>query len=166
MNLTVTNILKRVLPIKGFCYRWARWVRDAGVDGPAVIEVGLAARQGAKAHCGRCGRASPGYDHSETARCWQFISLWAIQVCFLYAPRRVQCQRCGVRVERLPWASGKLQVCDAFRIFLAQWARLLSWQEVANRFQVKWSDVYGAVKSVVRYGLRHRSERDQGVGGG
>jgi hypothetical protein len=35
------------------------------------------------------------------------------------------------------WASGKLHACDALRIFLAQWARLLSWQEVASRFQVQ-----------------------------
>jgi transposase len=156
MNLTVTSILKRVLPLKGFCYGWARWVQDAGVDGPAVIEVGLAARRGARACCGKCGRAAPGYDRPEKVRCWQFISLWMIQIYFVYARRRVQCRRCGVRMERLPWASGKLQVCDALRSFLAQWARLLSWQEVANRFQVKWHDVYGSVKSVVRYGLRHR----------
>jgi transposase len=89
-------------------------------------------------------------------RCWQFISLWRIAVYFVYAPRRVECRRCGVRVERLPWASGKLQVCDALRVFLAQWARLLSWQEVATRFGVRWHDVYAAVKWVVRYGLRHR----------
>src|ERR1019366_5162402 len=116
MNLTVTNILRRLLPLKGFCYRSARWVRDAGAEGPAVIEVSLEARAGAKGRCGGC----------------------------------------GVRMEWLPWASGKFQVCDALRIFLAQWARLLSWQEVATRSQVRWNDVYGAVKWVVRYGLRHR----------
>jgi transposase len=156
MNLTVTNILRRVLPLKGFCYRWARWRESDDGEGRAVIEVGLAARQGAKACCGRCRRPAPGYDQPQKVRCWQFISLWTIQIYFVYAPRRVACGRCGVRVEGLPWASGKLQVCDALRIFLAQWARLLSWQEVASRFQVKWNDVYGAVKWVVRYGLRHR----------
>jgi len=156
MNVTVTNILKRVLPLKGFCYQSARWVQDAGGNEPAVIEVGLRARQGAKARCGRCGRPAPGYDRPEKVRCWQFISLWTIQIFFVYARRRVQCGRCGVRMERLPWASGKFQICDALRIFLAQWARLLSWQEVATRFQVRWNDVYGAVKWVVRYGLRHR----------
>jgi transposase len=156
MNVTVTSLLKRVLPLKGFCYRSALWVEGAGPKGQGVIEVRLAARQGAKACCGRCGRRSPRYDRPEKVRCWQFISLWAIQIYFVYAPRRVECRRCGVRVERLPWASGKLHACDALRIFLAQWARLLSWQEVASRFQVQWNDVYGAVKWVVRYGLRHR----------
>jgi len=156
MNLTVTNILKRVLPLKGFCYRSALWVEDADGEGKAVIEVGLAARRGAKARCGKCRRQAPGYDTMEKVRCWQFISLWTIAIYFVYAPRRVECGHCGVRVECLPWASGKLQVCDALRVFLAQWARLLSWQEVATRFQVRWNDVYGAVKWVVRYGLRHR----------
>jgi transposase len=156
MNLTVTNVLKRVLPLKRFRYRSARWVENLSGDGQSVIEVELAARQGAKACCGRCARPAPGYDCPQKVRCWQFISLWAIQVYFLYAPRRVECKCCGVRVERLPWASGKLQICDALRSFLAQWARLLSWQEVAVRFQVRWNDVYGAVKWVVRYGLRHR----------
>ena len=74
-----------------------------------------------------------------------------------------------MRVELLPWASGKLQLCDAMRLFLAQWARLpfdklralslpkrLSWQEVADCFAVSWADVYGSVKWVVRWGLRHR----------
>ena len=73
----------------------------------------------------------------------------------VYRPRRVDCPRCGVRVEHLPWASGKLRICDALRVFLAQWARLLSWKEVAELFDVSWADVYGAVKWVVRYGRRH-----------
>jgi len=156
MNLTVTNILKRVLPLKGFRYRSAFWAKGAGAEGRGTIEVGIAARQGAKACCGGCRRPAPGYDRSEGERRWQFISLWTIAIYFTYAPRRVECKRCGVRVECLPWASGKLQVCDALRIFLGQWARVLSWQEVAVRFQVKWNDVFGAVKWMVRYGLRHR----------
>lgn len=155
MNLTVTNILKRVQPLKGFRYQSARLVEGARPDGQPVIEVNVAARKGAKACCGRCGRKAPGYD-SKKVRCWQFISLWQIPIFLVYAARRVECPRCGVSVERLPWASGKLRVCDALRVFLAQWAKLLSWQETATRFQVQWHDVYGAVKWVVRYGLRHR----------
>jgi hypothetical protein len=49
---------------------------------------------------------------------------------------RARCPRCGVHVEHLPWASGKLRLCDAWRLFLAQWARLLSWQEVGEHQEV------------------------------
>ncbi len=150
--LTLKTILRRVLPLKGFCYRWARWDEMTG----EIIEVGLEPRRGAIARCGCCRRPAPGYDRCPDVRRWQFISLWAIAVFFAYRPRRVSCKHCGVRVEHLPWASGKLRLCNALRVFLAQWARLLSWQEVAVRFCVSWADVYGSVKWVVRYGLRHR----------
>jgi len=156
MQLTVKSLLNRFLPLKGFCYRAVRWLEKAGPLGQGAIEVEIGARRGARAHCSVCGRAAPGYDRTGTARVWQCIPLWNTPVVFIYEPRRVQCSRCGVRVERMPWASGKLRVCDAFRIFLASWARLLSWQEVAERFGVKWNDVFSAVKWVVRYGLRHR----------
>ena len=150
--LTLKTILRRVFPLKGFCYRWARWDEMTG----EVIEIGLEPRKGTGARCGCCRRPAPGYDRCPDTRQWQFISLWAVAVFLVYRPRRVDCKRCGVRVEHLPWASGKLRLCNALRVFLAQWARLLSWQEVANRFNVSWADVYGSVKWVVRYGLRHR----------
>jgi transposase len=152
VNITVTSILRRVLRLKGFCYASARWDETTG----EIIEVEIQARKGALPRCGICRRPAPGYDRCPETRSWQFISLWAITVFFLYRPRRVDCPRDGVRVEHLPWASGKLRLCDALRVFLAQWARLLSWQEVAERFCVSWADVYGSVKWVVRYGLRHR----------
>ncbi len=52
--------------------------------------------------------------------------------------------------------TGKLRICDAMRLFLAHWARRLSWRETAAVFEVSWADVYGAVKWVVDYGLHHR----------
>jgi len=106
MNLTVTSILKRVLPLQGFRYQSALWVEDADRGGKGFIEVALAARRGAQACGGSCGRRAPGYDRPEKVRCWQFISLWALQIYLVYAPRRVDCRRYGVRVERLPWATG------------------------------------------------------------
>lgn len=150
MSLTLTSILRHVLPLKGFCYHRAELLEAD------LIMVEIRHRQGARARCGICRRPAPGYDQGRDYLKWQFIPLWNIMVYFLYRPRRVHCQRCGVRSEHLPWASGKLRLCNALRIFLAQWARLLSWQETAARFGVKWADVYGSVKWVVRYGLRHR----------
>jgi hypothetical protein len=48
---------------------------------------------------------------------------------------------CGVVVEKFLWATGKHTLCDGFRLFLAQWARKLSWDEVALSFHVSWADV-------------------------
>ena len=79
-------------------------------------------------------------------------------VVFVYRMRRVDCKRCGgVKVERVPWASGKHRACDAFRLFLSRWAKRLSWSETADAFQTSWDTVYRSVKWVVEYGLKHRN---------
>jgi hypothetical protein len=36
---------------------------------------------------------------------------------------------CGVTVEKVPWAEGKNSTCNAYRPFLARWARRVSWTE-------------------------------------
>ena len=65
-------------------------------------------------------------------RIFEFVPLWQIAVFFVHAMRRVDCPKCGVIVEEVPWSDGKNQVTSAYRWFLAGWARRLSWLEVAN----------------------------------
>ena len=45
----------------------------------------------------------------------------------------------------------------SYKIFLARWARRLSWNEAAVVFETIWGCVFRAVKMVVDYGLAHRS---------
>jgi len=50
-------------------------------------------------------------------------------------------------------------------VFLACWARRLSWLETARAFQVSWEAVYRSVKWIVIWGLRHRELKDlQAIG--
>jgi transposase len=56
----------------------------------------------------------------------------------------------------MPWADGKSPICEPFKIFLAYWAKLLSWQGVARHFQVTWKNVFESVEYVVEYGLKNR----------
>ena len=58
---------------------------------------------------------------------------------------------CGVRVEHMPWASGKKQLTDAYAWFLASWARL-SWKEVATVFHASWDSVFRSVEMAVEWG--------------
>jgi hypothetical protein len=49
-------------------------------------------------------------------------------VFLLYTMRRVNCRRCGiVAVEEVPWGDGKRTLTKAYVLFLARWARRLSW---------------------------------------
>jgi transposase len=98
----------------------------------------------------------PGYDTLEP-REFAFVPLWGMAVWFVYAMRRVDCPRCGVHVEMVPWASGKSPMTHAYAWFLASWAKVLSWKETARRFGTTWDAVFRAVEEAVRWGLKHRS---------
>jgi transposase len=77
-------------------------------------------------------------------------------VVLLYHMRRVDCRTCGVRVEAVPWGVGKHQLTKAYMLFLAHWARKLSWQETARSFHSTWEKVCQSVEYVVQWGLEHR----------
>lgn len=70
--------------------------------------------------------------------------------------RRVNCKRCGVKVERVRWAEGKQRMRNDFRHFLTTWARRLTWQEVAACFHTSWNTVYRAMRSTVEWDLDNR----------
>ena len=116
------------------------------------IAVRVRPRAGARARCSHCRRRAPGYD-TQAVRRFDLVPLWHIPVVFLYAMRRVCCPRRGVRVEALPWATGKHRLTDAHAWFLAAWAKHLSWQEVAAAFPTSWDTVYRAVRMAVDCGL-------------
>ena len=71
--------------------------------------------------------------------------------------RRVHCPTCGVVVEQVPWGDGKHQLTKAYMLFLARWARRLSWKETAEAFRTSWEKVCDAVDYVVTFGLQHRT---------
>jgi transposase len=120
-----------------------------------TIEVPIEPRINSRPICSGCGRPSPGYDRLQPRR-FEFVPLWQIAVFFVYARRRVNCVRCGVTAERVPWAEGKEQLTTTYQWFLAGWARRLAWQEVATVFHTTWEHVHNAVRQAVYWGLAHR----------
>jgi transposase len=74
-----------------------------------------------------------------------------------YRPRRVECPRCGVRVEDFPWAEPWARVTTALSNAVARLARELSWQGTARQYGLNWKSVATIVKRAVQYGLRHRT---------
>jgi len=147
------SLLNFVHPLKRFLYQSVRLIQT---DDQARIEALIRPRSNSRPRCSSCHKACPGYDHLPSQRRFAFIPLWNIPVDFLYTMRRVDCPRCGVKVEEIPWAEGKHSSCNAFRHFLASWAKRLSWKETAQCFQTSWDKVYRSVQWVVDYGLKHR----------
>ena len=150
--MQLKTILNRVEYFKSFVYGEARWVDDAVEP---TIEVQIEARKNGRPICSGCGQVRPGYDRLPPRR-FEFVPLWGMAVLFVYAMRRVDCPKCGVKVEKVPWCDGKNQLTTTYRWFLARWAKRLCWQEVACAFRTSWENVFRSVKYAVSWGLAQR----------
>jgi len=148
--MELITILNHCHHHRGFVYQHARFG-----PGKKTIQVDVRPRQGAAAVCSGCHKPAPGYDHLPERR-FEFIPVWGFLVFFLYRRRRVNCRGCGVVAEELPWSAGKHQSTKAYMLFLARWARRLSWKETAETFHTSWDKVCDAVEYVVGWGLEHR----------
>ncbi len=151
--MQLKTILNHVERHKSFVYQEARW---ANAKTKTEIEIPIQPRVNGRAACSGCGQTAPGYDRLPAHR-FEFVPLWQIAVYFVYAMRRVDCPRCGVKVEQVPWCDGKNHLTTTYRWFLAGWAKRLCWKGVAEAFGTTWQNVFRSVKHAVSWGLDHRS---------
>jgi transposase len=150
--MELITILNGCHHFRGFVYHHARFTTDR-----KSIEISVRPRKGSAAICSRCHQPGSSYDQLPERR-FEFIPLWGYFVFLLYAMRRVHCRRCGVvTVEKVPWGEGKRTLTKAYMLFLARWARRLSWKETAQAFRTSWEKVFDAVEYVVQFGLAHRT---------
>jgi transposase len=151
--MRVKTILNWCHPIKGFVYGKARMEKEGK---EMVIRVEVRPRKNGRPICSGCGRPGPGYGRLPERR-FEFIPMWGFPVFLVYAMRRIDCRHCGrVLVEDVPWVNGKHRHCEVYLWFLANWAKALSWKEVAIRFGTSWDTVRRAVDAAVEWGLQHR----------
>ena len=150
--MQIKTILNRIHKHRGFVYDAVRLEqRPWGLE----VDVDIYPHARSRPRCAQCGRRGAQYD-TLAARRFEFVPLWGIPVFFLYLMRRVNCRRCGVRVEQVPWAEGKQQLTTTYAWFLARWAKRLSWREVAVAFGTTWDHVYRSVAMAVQWGRAHQ----------
>jgi len=152
--MQIESALRKTHPLAGFVYTNFRMYEKRFREG-FICECTIRPRKRAKPLCGICGKKCPGYDTLKERR-FDFVPFWGMSVYLLYAMRRVTCLEHGVVVERVPWASGKSPMTYAMMLFVASWAKLLSWKETSRRFGISWDSVFRAVEHVVTWGLANR----------
>lgn len=150
--MQLQTILNSVQRHGSFVYKTARLVKRDGK--PHAVEIDIAPRASSRPICSGCQRRGAGYDRLPLRR-FEFVPLWGLFVFFRYVPRRVNCVRCGVTVEVMPWADGKRHITTTYAWFLADWAKRLSWTEVARAFRTSWDTVFRAVEMAVMWGRAH-----------
>ena len=106
--------------------------------------------------CGVCRQRCLEVHDIRKEREWRDLSMRKLALKLRYRPRRVECPRCGVRVEDFPWAEPWARVTAALSNAVAVLARELSWQGTARQYGLNWKSVATIVKRAVQYGLRHR----------
>ncbi|MDJ0766729.1 MAG: ISL3 family transposase [Myxococcota bacterium] len=99
--------------------------------------------------CSECGRICPGYDHSHEPVRWVHLGIGAMRFILEYAPRRVQCPDCGVRVELVPWARPGSRFTRPLEEMTAYLAQITNKTEVSRMMGISWRTVGNIVKRVV-----------------
>jgi transposase len=138
----IKTILNQIYPIKGFIYKEFCITKTSNPQ----IEIIIKPDGRIRPICSFCEKSCSTYDTSLRPRRFQFVPLWHMVVTFVYCMRRVNCPRCGVKVERVPWSDGKHHTTFALRIFLANWSKDLSWKRVVEHFGTSWETVYRSVR--------------------
>jgi len=153
--MRVTTLFRRLLGVTGLRVTGAFFM----TLGSLSIEVAPGWR---KPRCSDCGRAAPGYDR-RPVRWWRHLAWGKTLVLLSYAPRRVQCARCGIRTEKLPWADVKSRFSTDFEELVAYLAQITDKTHVARMMAIAWATVGQIIARVVArklepqrlVGLRH-----------
>ncbi len=149
--MQVKSILNKITNYKGFVFNDGAWCPEK-----TSLVFTITERSNSCGICSGCKKKGSAYDHLKM-RLFEFVPLWGVSVSFAYSMRRINCKSCGVTVEEVPWAEGKSQLTKEYAHFLSDWAKRISWSEVAQIYNTSWHTVYRAVATIVIFGLAHRS---------
>lgn len=139
--MRVTSLLRRLLGVKATI-----------VEGVVITmsgEVSVAVRpRWRHPRCGGCGRRAPGYDRRPPRR-WLHLPLGRTRMVLSYAPRRVQCPRCGIRTESVPWAAPASRFTFELEELVAYLAQITDQTKVTELTGIAWATVGAIIERVI-----------------
>lgn len=151
--MRITTVFRRLL---GVTRMFVEAVRFA-TDGSLAIEVRPTWRL---SRCGRCCRRAPRYDRRPLRR-WRHLPWGRTRVDLLYAPWRVDCGDCGVRVEQVPWAAAGSRFTHDLEEMAAYLAQVTDRTQVSRLLGISWQTVGSIIQRLVAERLD--PERLQGL---
>jgi transposase len=139
--MRVTTVFRRLLGVTKMYVKQVAFTEGGGVD----IEVRPTWR---KSRCGKCGEQALRYDRRPTRR-WRHLPWGRSSVSLVYAPWRVDCRKCGVRVEQVPWAEQGSRFTHALEEMAAYLAQITDRTQVSRQLGISWESVAAIVERVV-----------------
>lgn len=150
--MRIATFIRKALGLKAH-----RVVKVEEDEAAKTLIVHLDRREHRRLRCGECGRTAWRVAPARRpARRWRDLAMREHILELVYAPCRVWCAPCGLRVERIPWADKWQRVTHALARGVAGLARELTWRAVAQHFRVNWKTVAAVVEGAVLWGLAHR----------
>ena len=98
--------------------------------------------------CSGCGHGCPGYDRQRGRR-WRHLDLAGMKFHLRYDTRRVDCPRCGVTVEHVPWADVGSWFTRPFEDHAGYLAQRCDQTTVSKLMRVAWTTVGDLIQRVV-----------------
>ena len=100
--------------------------------------------------CSGCGRRVRRLYDRRRGRRWRHLDLGGMRVELRYDSRRVDCSRCGVRTEFVPWADPDSLFTRPFEDQVAYLAQRMDKTAIVNLMRIAWSTVGSIAQRVVR----------------
>jgi transposase len=139
--MQVTKLLLKILGMKCVRVRGCEFEEDG-----LVIDVAPTTRI---ARCAGCGcRVRRLYDR-RVGRRWRHLELGGMRVELRYDLRRVDCARCGVRVELVPWAEPDSMFTRPFEEQVAYLAQRMDRTAITGLMGIAWYTVGSIAARVV-----------------
>ena len=124
------------------------------------LEATVERYQGRHLRCGGCGlEVKVTRGRVPQVRRWKDLYMRETPLWIVYQPYRVQCSVCGIRIEKVPWAPRYSRVTTALAKAVGVLAKKLSWQDVAEHFNLNWKTVAQIIRWIVSYGITHRKRK-------
>ena len=139
--MRVTTLLRRLLGVRQLNVEQVH----IGLSGLLRVSARPSWR---RSRCGVCGRRAVRYDR-QPVRMWRHLPWGRITVWLQYAPWRVSCERCGVRVEQVPWAAHGSAFTAPLEELTAYLAQATDRTTTSRLVGISWPAVGGIVKRVV-----------------
>ena len=139
--MRVTTLLRRLLGVTPL------YVEQVRISLSGVLRVS-ARPSWRRSRCGVCGGRAVRYDR-QPARLWRHLPWGRVTVWLRYAPWRVSCERCGVRVEQVPWAAHGSAFTAPLEELTAYLAQATDRTTTSRLVGISWPAVGGIVKRVV-----------------
>lgn len=151
--MRVSALLRRLLGFEHTRVLGAEFT-DEGI----VVDV---APRWLRCRCSVCGRKATAYDKRE--RTWRHLDLGGVKCELRYSLRRQECERCGIKVEAVPWAEVDSGFTKPFEELVALMAQKTDRTTVAGLLRIAWLSVGRIIERVTRRVGGEPAERLRGL---